>query len=230
MRIRFLQHVPFEGPGLIGSWAKRRGHRLEGTRLDLGEPLPSTPEFDMLVVMGGPMSVNDERDHAWLAGEKRLVADAIQEAKIVVGVCLGAQLIASASGARVYPGTKEIGWFPVRQCRPAAERGPLSGLPEVFAALHWHGETFDLPRGAARLAETDACPNQAFELGPRVLGMQFHLEIDVDGIRGLLREAAGDLTGGSFQQSAEQIVEKTCELSGAASRLLDSVLDAVSAG
>jgi GMP synthase-like glutamine amidotransferase len=179
--------------------------------------------------MGGPMSVNDEQRFAWLGAEKRLVADAIRSGKTVVGICLGAQLIASACGSRVTAGNKEIGWYPVRRCLPAPSPGPLSSLPGSFAALHWHGETFELPAGAVRLAETDACPNQAFQLGPRVLGLQFHLEIGVEGVRALLEHASGDLTAGPWVQSPEEIVHKTHESRAAASGHLDRVLDAITA-
>ena len=230
MRIRCLQHVPFEGPGLIESWALRRGHTIAGTRLDLGERLPELSSFDLLLCMGGPMSVNDEQRFAWLRPEKRLIADAIGADKIVVGICLGAQLIASAAGSRVAAGNKEIGWYPVRKCSPAAGSGPLSAAPREFMALHWHGETFELPTGAVRLAETDGCPNQAFQLGPRVLGLQFHLEIGIDGVQALLTHASEDLTEGEWVQSSEEIVGGTLQFGAAASGHLDCVLDAISAG
>jgi len=188
MRIRVLQHVPHEGPAAIEAWAAAHGHAIEVTRLDRGDPIPDVADFDALVTMGGPMSANDEAVHPWIAGEKRLIRAAIQEDRRILGVCLGSQMIASALGKRVASARlPEIGWFPVR-VRSEAERsrtfaGAMAGT--TFLPFHWHGETFELPEGALHLAETDACPNQAFEIefdggpsrgGALVLALQFHME------------------------------------------------------
>jgi GMP synthase-like glutamine amidotransferase len=188
MRIRVLQHVPHEGPAAIEAWAAARGHAIEVTRLDRGDPIPDVADFDALVTMGGPMSANDEAVHPWIAGEKRLIRAAVQEDRRILGVCLGSQMIASALGKRVVSAREpEIGWFQVR-VRPEAERsrtfaGAMAGT--TFLPFHWHGETFELPEGALHLAETDACANQAFEIefdggpsrgGSLVLALQFHME------------------------------------------------------
>ena len=127
MRVHVLQHVPFEGLGSIGPWLQRRGAAISATRFFAGDQLPHLESLDMLVAMGGPMSVNDEATLPWLQEEKRLIADAIGRGTPVLGVCLGAQLIASALGARVFPNhVKEIGWFPVR-ARPTDR--PTVALP-----------------------------------------------------------------------------------------------------
>ena len=172
MRIRYLQHVPFEGPGAIASWAQSRGHALAGTFLSQGDPLPRPQDFDQLVVLGGPMSVHDDQEYPWLKDEKKLIADTLRAEKTVLGVCLGAQLLAHVLGGRVYRAPEmEIGWFPVQMRPEARSSRRTAGLPERFLAFHWHGETFDLPAGAAHLAETAACPNQAFEVASHALGI-----------------------------------------------------------
>lgn len=223
MRIDCLQHVPFEGPAAIGEWAADRGHRLRVVRLDQGEAVPGLAGFDALVVMGGPMSVNDGDRFGWLEAEKRQVRAAVDAGRPVLGVCLGAQLIAAACGARVYPGReKEIGWFPVRR---VSVEGVGALLPARFTPLHWHGETFDLPRNAVRLAETDAAANQAFQVGDRVVGLQFHLEATVESVRELVGHAGGEIGRGRCEQAAEQIVD--CEAKSRAVRpVLNRVLDA----
>ena len=150
MLVACLQHVSFEGPGDILRWAATRGHSLKMTHLNEGQALPHTDEFDMLVVMGGPMSVHDEADYAWLAPEKKLIAQCLAKNRFVLGVCLGSQLLADCLGSRVYRNrVREIGWFPIR-LRPEASRSPcLAGMPERIDVLHWHGETYDLPRAVS---------------------------------------------------------------------------------
>lgn len=205
MRIHYLQHVPFEGPASIVDWAEERGYALTGSHLYRGDPLPDLDDFDFLVAMGGPMSVNDVGEHAWLVPEMCLIRAAIDADKPVLGVCLGAQLIARAMGATVHPAReKEIGCFPVTRSA-GLPPGVFDGLPETFEPLHWHGETLELPLGAVRLAETQACPNQAFQLGRRVIGLQFHLESTPDSIQALTDHCADEIVGGRFQQSVETI-------------------------
>ena len=158
MKMAVLQHVPFEGPAAIADWAAARSVQMTVTALHKREPLPALHPFDMLVAMGGPMSANDEAHYSWLGPEIALLHEAIGAGKFVLGVCLGAQMLAKALGAKVYAAPhKEIGWFPVR--RTAATHAIFHGVPPVFTALHWHGETFDLPSSAERLAETAGLPN-----------------------------------------------------------------------
>src|SRR5262245_38036945 len=141
VKLVVLQHVPFEGPAAIANWARARGYGLEVRRVFEGAPLPAPGEADGLVVMGGPMSVNDEGLLPWLAAERRCLAEFLEADRRVLGVCLGAQLLARTAGARVYPAAeKEIGWLAVERL-PAAAGSPLASLPERFVPLHWHGET-----------------------------------------------------------------------------------------
>jgi GMP synthase-like glutamine amidotransferase len=201
MRIHIVQHVAFEGPGAIGEWARERDHTVTVTRQFDGGRLPALEDFDFLVIMGGPMSANDESRFAWLADEKKWIAGALRGQKTTLGVCLGAQLVAQVLGARVYRNReKEIGWFPVRLTPEAADSNLFSELPAEMTVLHWHGETFDLPNGGVRLAESDLCRNQAFEIGGRILGLQFHLEVQPEGLEDLIQYAAVDLERGPAVQ------------------------------
>ncbi len=205
MKMAVLQHVPFEGPAALGEWAAEHRIATDVYHLYKGEALPDISAFDMLTVLGGPMSVNDTLRLSWLQPEIDLVRDAINANKIVLGICLGAQLIARALGAKVYAaGCKEIGWFPVHNI---AEAHPFfDGLPSVFVPFHWHGDTFDLPEGGARLAETGAVPNQAFAYGSRVLGLQFHIEATQESIQALVENAADEIGSGQFEQSPATIL------------------------
>jgi GMP synthase-like glutamine amidotransferase len=201
MRFHCLQHVAFESPGTIISWVRQRGHSLDYTHLYRGDPLPAVDEFEVLVIMGGPMSIHDEKEFPWLKKEKELIAATIGLQKKVIGICLGAQLIAAVSGGRVYPNpVKEIGFFPVNWTQAAKDwmtalpaGGRLDQLPDVSTVFHWHGETFTLPDGAVRLAGTDACINQAFLLGANTLGLQFHLEAEPAIIREMVAQEGHEL-------------------------------------
>jgi GMP synthase-like glutamine amidotransferase len=210
MRFHALQHVSFETPGLLAGEIRERGFALRTTALYDHEPLPSTAEFDVLIVMGGPMSIHEEAEYTWLRAEKELITAAIREGKKVLGICLGAQLIAAVCGARVYPNPqKEIGFWPVRWVDGGF--GPAGAVETVF---HWHGETFDLPVGAVLLASTGACVNQAFSLGDRVLGVQFHPEVTEEIIRGMVGHEGWELVEGRYIQSAGEIMEGAAGLTG----------------
>jgi GMP synthase-like glutamine amidotransferase len=144
MHAHYFQHVPFEGLGSIEPWLKSAGYKITGTRFFEPWKIPNIKEIDLLVVMGGPMSANDEKKFEWLRVEKQFIHDIIKLEKAVLGICLGAQLIASAMGARIYQNpTKEIGWFPVRSVTSNAHS--TFEFPESVEVFHWHGETFNLP-------------------------------------------------------------------------------------
>jgi GMP synthase-like glutamine amidotransferase len=200
MRVAVLQHVEFEGPAAIADWAAARGFSLRAFHLYREATLPLLHDFDMLTVIGGPMSANDEVRFGWLGPEVALVREAIAADKTVLGICLGAQIIAKALGARVYPGrAKEIGWFPVQ--RTAGSDPLFDGLPDSFTPFHWHGETFNLPREATRLAKSRITETQAFAVGQRVLGLQFHLEATEESVRALLNGAAHEIGRGELSSS-----------------------------
>lgn len=191
MKAHILQHVPFERPGSIATWLEAREAEVGYTRFFADDPLPPLEAIDLIIVMGGPMSANDEDRLPWLRPEKQFVHDAIARDISVLGVCLGAQIIASAMGARVYGNpVKEIGWLPV-QAIPSP--GETFHLPQEFLAFHWHGDTFDLPQDAVHLARSSSCENQAFQLKRNVIGLQFHLETTRDSMLALVDNGREEL-------------------------------------
>jgi len=209
MRVVFLQHVAFEGPARLMNFFEPR-HDVKICHVYLGDPLPQLADFDWLVAMGGPMGACDDNQFAWMKPEKELIARAIEDGKRVLGICLGAQLMAAALGATVTKNPHlEIGWFPVERC-PDLAQTPLGGIiPEVFEAFHWHGDTFSIPAGAIRIGGSDACTNQGFFLNDRVAALQFHLESTSDSVDLLLRNCADELdvapASSGYVQNAAQI-------------------------
>ena len=205
MRAHYLQHVPFEGLGSIESWLKAAGYEISVTRLYELADLPRVEDIDFLVVMGGPMSVNDEIDYPWLTDEKEFIRSIIVSGKSVLGICLGAQLIANAMGSRVFKNpVKEIGWFPVQAI--VSLNNPVFKFPEEAVVFHWHGETFSLPPEAIQIAKSESCKNQAFQIGSNVIGLQFHLETTLDSIRALVKNCRHELVTGKYIQSEQDIL------------------------
>lgn len=206
MNVHVLQHVPFEGIGSMEPWLQERGARITYTRFyEAGWTLPDLEDeaIDLIIAMGGPMSVNDERELLWLVPEKQFIREAVQEGVAVLGICLGAQLIASAFGARVYPGPqREIGWFDIN-ATSAAES--VFRFPSALPVFHWHGETFDLPVGAVRLASSAVCANQAFQLGRNVIGLQFHLETTPVSADAIIENCRNELVPADYVQSEPQL-------------------------
>ncbi len=207
MLINCLQHVPFEGPFSIADWAAAHGHSLRVTPLYDGVAPPEPADFDWLVIMGGPMGVGDEVYYPWLAAEKDLICRGIALGKTLVGVCLGAQLLAEALGARVYRHREqEIGWMPI-VLTPDGQASPVSGfLPPSLQVFHWHGDTFDPPAGAVHLARSASCEQQAFLYEGRVLGLQFHLESTPESVAGICAACADELVPGPYVQTAARML------------------------
>ncbi len=208
-------------------WLVERGAEISSTRFFVPHKLPSLEGIDLVIVMGGPMSVNDEADLPWLMEEKRFVRDAISSGVAVLGVCLGAQLIASVMGSRVYANPqKEIGWFEIESVLPeGATRSEVFRFPDVATVFHWHGETFDLPPGATRLARSTACENQAFQLGRNVIGLQFHLETTPASMNAITTACRDELAPDAFVQSEECIRSVSPETFGQMHELMGAVLD-----
>ncbi len=183
------------------------GHRLTCSRLDLKQPLPDLDGFDWLIVMGGPMGVYDEDQYPWLKEEKDFIRRAVEDGKVVLGICLGAQLIAEVMGARVEKNAhREIGWFPIE---PSLEISGtiLNGLfSPGFEVFHWHGDTFGIPGGAVPLASSSACRNQGFILGNRVIGLQFHLETTSSSAAELIMNCRDELDGSEYVQPELEIL------------------------
>ncbi|MBU0995058.1 MAG: gamma-glutamyl-gamma-aminobutyrate hydrolase family protein [Proteobacteria bacterium] len=205
MRAHYLQHVPFEGLGSIEPWLRENGYEITHTPFFESVDLPDMDDTGLLIVMGGPMSVNDEALFPWLRKEKQFIRSAIRSGKPVLGICLGAQLIAAAMGAKVYPNSeKEIGWFPVQGIETSDDS--VFHFPSTVDVFHWHGETFDLPLGAVRLAKSVACENQAFQLGQSVIGLQFHLETTPESAMDIVSHCRNELVPARFVQSEKTVM------------------------
>ncbi|MHC4757347.1 MAG: type 1 glutamine amidotransferase [Planctomycetota bacterium] len=225
MRLHFLQHIWFEDLAYIKTWAECRNVKISRTAFFSDEPLPLINDFDWLVIMGGPMGVYDEKVYPSLIEEKKFIEKAVNSGKKVLGICLGAQLIAAAAGAKVYKNNHtEIGWFDVFKTDQGKLSQAFSDLPEVFTAFHWHGDTFDLPEGAKRLAQSPACMNQAFELNNNVIGLQFHLESTVESIGKLIENCGGDLREGKYIQPPFKIKQRF-NIVGKVNNIMDNLLD-----
>ncbi len=224
MRIWCLQHFEREGPALIQEWAETRGHDFRVVERFRNEELPKLELNDGLVLLGGPMSVNDEGDFPWIRPELAAIAHHAQNGGRIFGVCLGAQLIAKSFGAMVYPAkTLEIGWFPIRF---AGNNEYPYELPKSLTVLHWHGETFDLPYGVRRLASSSVCRNQAFTIGSRVIGLQFHLEANQAFLEELLKSYFPQTSPKySFVQDGKQIFEELSKYQEQTREFLFSLLD-----
>jgi len=208
MKLHYLQHVPFENPGTILLWAEQNGHTVTKTLLYAGEQLPDVADFDWLVVMGGPMNIYEHDSYPWLVTEKELIGGAIAANKVVLGLCLGAQLIADVIGGAVTRNNcQEIGWLPVR-FRESARTHPLfSVFPSEAVVFQWHGDTFSvLPEKAEVLAESAACAHQAFSYGSRVFGFQFHLENTLPIIEGLVENCRDEMVPAPYVQTPEELL------------------------
>lgn len=224
MRAHVLQHVDFEGPGTIVPWLLAAQYEVSVTRFDLGEALPEVSSVDFLVVMGGPMSVNDDALHPWLSAELDFVRCSLHNGTPILGVCLGAQLLAKAVGAAVYPNAEpEIGWFPIEPV-DAGCGGDIFRFPSTVDVFHWHGETFDLPAGAVHLARSHACAHQAFQLGTSAIGLQFHIETTPQLVDGLVAHGRHELLPRRWVQNESRIRAAGADRYEALGRLLDEVL------
>jgi GMP synthase (glutamine-hydrolysing) len=224
MRIHYLQHVPFEGLGSIAAWAERKGLLLSRTRLYAGEALPAQEEFEFLIVMGGPMGVYDEGEFPWLKEEKEFLLAAIRAEKAILGICLGAQLLAAVLGAVVKGnGQQEIGWFPVSHW-PEIPETIAALLPDGQRVFHWHGDTFAIPPGALPLYSSAACRNQAFLYGKRILGLQFHLETTPESLAGLIENCGADLVEAPWVQPVADMLGHG-ECFAGINRSMEAILD-----
>jgi GMP synthase-like glutamine amidotransferase len=176
--------------------------------------------------MGGSMNIYQHRDYPWLVLEKEFLRRAIDAGKPILGMCLGAQLLADVLGGKVYQNPeKEIGWFPVNFVDRST---PFAAFPDTLSVMHWHGDTFSLPPGARLVADSAGCPHQAFVWGDRVVGLQFHLEMGAVNVADLANVSAEDLTPGRYVQSAQELLETPADLT-AAHEALFALLDELSA-
>jgi GMP synthase (glutamine-hydrolysing) len=225
VRIHYLQHEDSVSLGSIKDWLCKSGRQISGTCFQRNDPLPSLDEIDGLIVLGGSMSAYDDAELPWLKSEKDFIRRAVQANKQVLGVCLGAQLIAAALGKKVFPNSDlEVGWFDIHRLPEASDHRWSDLIPPTVEVFHWHGDTFDLPDGATRLASSACCLNQAYAIGDNVLALQFHLETTVSEAQGWVEKDVAKLTEGPFTQSPNQLL-KSPERFDNSHQLLDSILD-----
>lgn len=227
-RAHYFQHVDFEGLGSIQDWLDDNDYSISSTRFFKNDSLPNPDDIDLLIVMGGPMSVNDTIEYPWIQNEISFIQHCIERNKPVLGICLGAQLIAASLGSKIYPNRfKEIGWFEIF--------GPESGqefLPGLFQSnpmvFHWHGETYDLPIDSTLLASSKGCKNQGFVYKTNVIGLQFHLETTPQSAQALVKHCKDELVKGSFIQSRETILSPPKGAFTKINSLMEKVLDYIS--
>lgn len=224
MRAHVNQHVPFEGLGSIEPWLNEKGYEVTTTRFFESANLPEINELDFLIVLGGPMSVNDEEEYPWLITEKKFIQETIEADIPVLGICLGAQLISSALGAKVYPNhEKEIGWFSVEGLKP--DDSSTFQFPSLFECFHWHGETFDLPPGAVLLAKNEVCENQAFQLADSVIGLQFHLETTPKSAKKLIKNCRHELVPSIYIQTEKEMLSDPVERYHKINKIMAEILE-----
>ena len=215
LRIHYIQHVPFEDPAYILTYVLENGCKVTRTRVYENEPFPEPAAFDWLIVMGGPMSVYEENLYPWLVNEKTCIGQAIESGKVVLGICLGAQMIADVLGARVYPHKhREIGWFPVTLTKQAETTAVFKGSPDIFMAFHWHGDTFDIPAGAVHCAQSAGCRNQSFVYNNRVVALQFHIEVIPASLAGIIEACGKDIKPDTFVQDTQLMIDGSDYCSG----------------
>lgn len=223
MRFLCLQHVPFEGPAALADWARTRAHTLHRHRLYESAELPPIDDFDGLFIMGGPMNIYEDADYPWLTAEKAYIRTAIQSGGFVIGVCLGAQLIADALGSPVSRGpSPEIGWFPIHKAASCPQDIPL---PDELTVLHWHGDQFDLPQGATCIAHSEICLTQAFIYRARVLALQCHLEATPNSLSSLVAECSDELSLQPWVMPARRLLDEPASTYAAMQRILFTMLD-----
>lgn len=221
MHAVILQHHPIEGPGSMTPWLASHATSSQIIRLDAGEKCPAPEVVDLLIVLGGPMSVNDEETFPWLREEKSFIRQVIDRQRPVLGICLGSQLIASALGAEVRPNPyKEIGWLPIE----GLETNTAMTLPST-TVFQWHGDTFALPTGAILLARSSACVHQAFLYKDNVLALQFHLESTPELIQRFIETGGDELVDAPYIQTPQAILAAPDELYDAGNRLLEKLLN-----
>ena len=208
MHIHFIQHVPFEGPASVGDWANDNNFTSSTTHVYQSTDFPPIEGIDMLVIMGGPMGVYEEDIYTWLKAEKAFIQTVIKAGKHVLGICLGAQLIAEVLGTVVKPHyQKEIGWFKVEKVN---NHMLTNGLPAVFTTFHWHGDSFRLPKDATQLFRSEACEQQGFVLG-KTVGIQFHMEVKKQALEVFTDHEKDELQKDDFVQTETEIIQQLDE-------------------
>lgn len=229
MNISFILHASFEKPGVIEHWAKKNGHSIQKVNPYRGETLPSVDAFDFLVVMGGPQSPLEMDKSPYLQDEIMLIKQAIDSNKRIIGVCLGAQLISEALGAKTERSPhREIGMHLLELLDDAKHDPVFSHFPAKFEVMHWHNDMPGIPEGAVLLAKSAGCPRQAYRYGDRIYGFQCHFEFTNDLLKGMIENCVGDLVEkGKYIQSVKEILEADCsEINAKMEKVLDYLASA----
>lgn len=223
MKIVFIIHAEFEKPGHIADWAKRNNHPMQEVHTYKGEALPHVNDFDFLVVMGGPQSPLKIDQAPYLANEIELIKQAIAHQKRIMGVCLGAQLIAEALGAKTEQSPhREIGMYPIKMLSEAQHDPVFRHFPKQLNVMHWHSDMPGIAEGAVLLASSEGCPRQVFRHGDRIYGFQCHFEMTPELIEGMIVNCPEDLRVGSYIRSKEELLQSDCKLMNTQ---LEGVLD-----
>lgn len=211
MNIHILQHGKSEivGPGTIQEWAKEKKHKINTTRVDLNEPYPELNEFDFLIILGGVQGAYEEEKHPWLKKEKNWIRYVIEQQKHVLGICLGAQLIAESMGGKAKKHShKEVGWWPIKFVKQVNNHPLLKNIPDNKHFYQFHQDTFTLPSSGELLAYNHVCKNQAFSIGNRVLALQFHPEMTLENATSMIEELNETFNEeSSFIQNSKQIIK-----------------------
>lgn len=212
MNILCVLHAVFEKPGCIELWAKNQGHSFHKVSPYRGETLPNVDTFDFLIVMGGPQSPLEIDKAPYLLEEIALIKQAINKNKRIIGVCLGAQLIGEALGAKTEKSPhREIGMQLVELLADAKDDPVFRHFPNKFEVMHWHSDMPGIAKDAVLLAKSEGCPRQAFRVGDRIYGFQCHFEFTEDLIKGMLENCVGDLVGsGDYIRSAKELLDSNC--------------------
>ncbi|MFZ0244955.1 type 1 glutamine amidotransferase [Candidatus Binatus sp.] len=223
-KIYVLQHHPVENLGTIADALEGAALAWQYVRVYDGQPVPAGMKgAGGLIVMGGPMGVDQTDRHPWLRDEMRLIEDAVKLNLPVLGVCLGAQILAVALGAKVdrNPNGKEIGWHPIKLGDSAKDDRLMRDLPETLTPFHWHGDIFDLPPGAALLASSEKTPCQAFRHGDKAYGFQFHFEVTREGVSAMADAFAKELNRENI--AADRMIAQAAEFTASLEKISDTV-------
>jgi GMP synthase (glutamine-hydrolysing) len=209
----------------IETWLLKNKFEISYTRFFEKDQLPEVSQIDWLIIMGGAMSANDEQEFPWLIKEKEFVRQCIRAGKVVIGICLGSQLIANAMGAKVYRNThKEIGWFPIEK-RAGVKSRLFSDMPDQFNVFHWHGETFDLPEGAELIASSTATPHQIFTIGDKVVGFQCHFETTHESLLSINEACHAELVSAKYIQNQDEMIQNEKHYATPMHQVLFKILD-----
>ncbi len=215
MSILFIKHIGIEGPGTFGSFLDDKGIGYETVDVFDGAALPEDPaKYGAIVILGGPMNVYEEDAHPYLKDDDRFIKDCFRIGKPMLGLCLGAQLISKASGAKVGRNhEKEIGWFDVELTEDGVNDPLFKGFDKTIEVFQWHGDTFDIPENGAHLASSPLCANQAFRYNENAYGLQFHLEVTNDMVVEWLDAYDDEVKSMGDKVSREKIIERAKEFS-----------------